>query len=153
ALGLVGRYSSARSSVDLDEFEGRVFMTPLAGGVRAELRVPSGPDAERATDFVADDAVSYGARVTLVGDGRIVIGRDTLRRSSAPERVIVPVIQAKPNAVQQEFASLVGEYGWDHDVLYIREKDGHVNALIEWFFEYPLERVSRDVYRFPNFGL
>jgi len=153
ALALVGRYSNARSSVDLEEFEGRVFMTPLAGGIRSELRVPGGQDAQRATELVADDAVSYGARVTLAGDARIVIGRDTLRRSSAPERAVVPVVQVKPSAVQQEFASLVGEYGWDHDVLYIREKDGHLNALIEWFFEYPLERVSADVYRFPKFGL
>ena len=38
-------------------------------------------------------------------------------------------------------------------MLYIREKDGKLNALIEWFFEYPLERVSRDVYRFPDWGL
>ena len=38
-------------------------------------------------------------------------------------------------------------------MLYIREKDGKLNALIEWFFEYPLRRVSRDVYRFPNWGL
>ena len=45
----------------------------------------------------------------------------------------------------QEFTSLIGEYGWDHDVLFVREKDGQLNALIEWFFEYPLERVSRDV--------
>src|SRR3954463_15667484 len=59
----------------------------------------------------------------------------------------------KPPAPSTEFAPLIGEYGWDHNVLYIREKDGQLNALIEWFFEYPLERVSRDVYRFPAFGL
>ena len=153
ALALTGRYTGARSSVDLDEFEGRVFMTPLGGGVRAELRVPGGHDAERATELIADDAISYGERVVLAGDGRIVIGGDTLRRSPARERAVVPVVRAKPVAGEREFASLVGEYGWDHDVLYIREKDGHLNALIEWFFEYPLERVSADVYRFPKFGL
>ncbi len=152
ALGLVGRYTGSRSSVDLEEVEGRVFMTPLAGGVRAELRVPGGQDPERATELIADDAISYGERVALAGDGRIVIGGDTLGRASAAERAVVPVVRAKPDVVQ-EFASLVGEYGWDHDVLYLREKDGHLNALIEWFFEYPLERVSADVYRFPKFGL
>ena len=58
----------------------------------------------------------------------------------------------KPAAAADAFAGLIGEYGWDHDVLYIREKDGKLNALIEWFFEYPLERASRDVYRFPRCG-
>ena len=43
-------------------------------------------------------------------------------------------------AAAREYATLIGEYGWDHDILYIREKDGKLNALIEWFFEYPLER-------------
>ena len=153
ALALTGRYAGARASVDLEEFEGRVFMTPLRGGSRAELRVPAGQDPERASELIEDDALSYGGRVALAGADRIVVGRDTLRRASAPERAVVPVVRAKPAAVQRELASLVGEYGWDHDVLYIREKDGRLNALIEWFFEYPLERVSRDVYRFPNFGL
>jgi CubicO group peptidase (beta-lactamase class C family)/D-alanyl-D-alanine dipeptidase len=156
ALALTGRYSRPRDSrggVDLEEFEGRVFMTPLAGGSRTELRVPAGQDPESPTELVEDDALSYGGRVTLVRDDRIVIGSDTLRRASAPERAVVPVVEATPPAPQQEFASLIGEYGWDHDVLYIREKDGHLDALIEWFFEYPLQRVSRDVYRFPAFGL
>ena len=41
---------------------------------------------------------------------------------------------------------LIGEYGWDHDVLYILEKDGRLHALIEWFFDYPLkEEWSRPV--------
>jgi D-alanyl-D-alanine dipeptidase len=61
--------------------------------------------------------------------------------------------EPKPMPAAGELAGLIGEYGWDYDVLYIREKDGKLNALIEWFFEYPLSRVSRDVYRFPDRGL
>ena len=38
---------------------------------------------------------------------------------------------------------LIGEYGWDHNTLYILEKDGKLHALIEWFFLYPLEEVAR----------
>jgi CubicO group peptidase (beta-lactamase class C family)/D-alanyl-D-alanine dipeptidase len=156
ALALTGHYAGARGNtggVDLEEFEGRVFVTPLRGGSRSELRVPAGQDPEHATELVEDDALAYGGRVILLQDDRIIVDRDTLRRVSAPERAVVPVVDAKPPATQQEFAPLIGEYGWDHDVLYIREKDGHLDALIEWFFEYPLERVSRDVYRFPAFGL
>jgi CubicO group peptidase (beta-lactamase class C family)/D-alanyl-D-alanine dipeptidase len=156
ALALTGRYSSSRDSrsgVDLEEFEGRVFMTPVRGGSRSELRVPAGQDPDHATELIEDDALSYGGRVALLRDDRIAIGSDTLRRAGAPERAVVPVVEATPPAAPQDFAPLIGEYGWDHDVLYIREKDGHLDALIEWFFEYPLERVSRDVYRFPAFGL
>src|SRR5262249_17995197 len=45
------------------------------------------------------------------------------------------------------------EYGQDHNILYILEKDNKLWALIEWVFFYPLEEVTPDVYKFPNFGL
>ncbi len=48
---------------------------------------------------------------------------------------------------------MIGEYGWDHDVLYILEKNGKLHALIEWFFDYPLEETGTDQFRFPNYGL
>jgi len=47
----------------------------------------------------------------------------------------------------------LGEYGWDHDVLFILEKEGRLYALIEWFFLYPLEELGENVFRFPNSGL
>ena len=48
---------------------------------------------------------------------------------------------------------MIGEYGWDHNVLYIYEDRGQLYALIEWFFRYPLEELSADQYRFPSDGL
>jgi len=46
----------------------------------------------------------------------------------------------------------MGEYGRDHNVLYILERDGRLNALIEWFFLYPLTEISPDIYAFPEEG-
>ncbi|MYJ18064.1 MAG: M15 family metallopeptidase, partial [Gemmatimonadetes bacterium] len=51
------------------------------------------------------------------------------------------------------FNGLIGEYGWDHNVLYILEWHGRLYALIEWFYLYPLDEVSRDIYAFPSWGL
>ena len=53
----------------------------------------------------------------------------------------------------ERFAGLIGEYGWDHNVLYILEKDGKLHALIEWFFDYPLKEEGPDRFRFPDVGL
>ena len=153
ALDLVGRYGSAPRGVDLTEFEGRLYLTPLRGGTRAELRVPAGQNPASATALIEDDALSYGPRVLLLGGERIAVGGDTLARVAAPARAVAPATMPRPAVAAGDFASLVGEYGWDHDVLYLREKDGRLDALIEWFFDYPLERVSRDVYRFPGWGL
>jgi len=150
ALALMGRYANSNTAIDLDEYEGRLFATPVRGGSRAELRVPAAGSAQ---ELIVDDRLSYGRRIGVLADARIVIGKDTLRRQTTPGSNIVPIAEPEPSAASTEFASLIGEYGWDHDVLYIREKDGQLNALIEWFFEYPLERASRDVYRFPKSGL
>jgi CubicO group peptidase (beta-lactamase class C family)/D-alanyl-D-alanine dipeptidase len=150
ALALIGRYVNANTAIDLDEYEGRLFATPVHGGSRAELRVPAGGSAQ---DLIVDDRLAYGRRVRDLKDARIVVGKDTLRRLTTLGANIVPIAEPEPSVASVEFASLIGEYGWDHDVLYIREKDGQLNALIEWFFEYPLERASRDVYRFPKSGL
>jgi len=49
---------------------------------------------------------------------------------------------------------LIGEYGWDHNVLYILEEEGRLCALIEWFYYYPLKEVSDNVFEFPDgYGL
>ncbi len=63
----------------------------------------------------------------------------------------VPI--GKPAPCPGRWDGLIGEYGWDHDVLYILEKDGQLHALIEWFFEYPLKEDGPDRFRFPDSGL
>jgi CubicO group peptidase (beta-lactamase class C family)/D-alanyl-D-alanine dipeptidase len=139
ALALMGRYANARTAIDLEEYATRLYLTPVRGGMRGELRSIGGSP----TDLMVDDALAYGQRVRVLDDGRLALGADTLGRQAILKPV--PAVRAQ--------RLLVGEYGWNHNILYIREKDGQMNALIEWFFEYPLERVSEDVYKFPDSGL
>ena len=150
ALALMGRYRGSRDTFDLDEYEGRRYLAPTRGGSRAELRIsPSAP----ANALVVDDPLAFGQRFTVLDDDRLVADSDTLRRMRVPPSGAAILTRPAPRAAPSGLAPLIGEYGWDHDVLYIREKDGMLNALIEWAFDYPLERVSRDVYRFPSWGL
>ena len=75
--------------------------------------------------------------------GQIVLAKDTYQK----------IAPSKPAPLPAKWAGLIGEYGWDHNILYILEKDGKLHALIEWFFLYPLEEVSADVFKFPASGL
>ena len=59
----------------------------------------------------------------------------------------------EPTELPERWRPLVGEYGWDHDTLYILEKNGRLYALIEWFEFDPLTEVSEGVFKFPNYGL
>src|SRR5205823_13185436 len=105
------------------------------GGFRHELRT-------QGDHLIVDDIVAYGQQVVPEGD-KLRIGKNTYERISID----------KPAPAAARWSGLIGEYGWDHDILYILEKDGKLYALIEWFFLYPLEEVAADTFAFPQWGL
>src|SRR5678816_2030451 len=73
----------------------------------------------------------------------VLIGNDHLKRVAVP----------KPAPAPERRRGLLGEYGWDHDTLYILEKDGKLTALIEWYDYYPLQGISAITFKFPAWGL
>jgi serine beta-lactamase-like protein LACTB len=135
ARRLAGRYQTGKKAFDLVERDGRLWLWPARGGFRQEVRALG--DA-----LMCDDCLGFGPKLQVRGD-RLVVGKDVYDRVPA----------GKPADVPAKWEGLIGEYGWDHDVLYILEKDGKLQALIEWFFLYPLTEVSENVYEFPDFGL
>ena len=92
--------------------------------------------------LVVDDKLGYGQKI-IAREGEIVIGGETFKRVEVP----------KPQPAPTSWRGLIGEYGWDHDILYIFERDGKLWALIEWFEFNPLEQVSENVFKFPDRGL
>lgn len=93
--------------------------------------------------LVIDDRLLFGARLLPIAGNRIVIGTDTLVRTNVP----------KPAPPRAEWLGLIGEYGWDHNTLYIYENRGQLHANIEWFFPYALTQESANVFAFPQRGL
>jgi CubicO group peptidase (beta-lactamase class C family)/D-alanyl-D-alanine dipeptidase len=92
--------------------------------------------------LVVDDRLAHGAKIILRGDS-LSIGKNIFYRIEA----------SKPKNIPAHWQGLIGEYGWDHNILFIHEKDGKLHALIEWFFNYPLTEISQNVYAFPDYGL
>ncbi len=135
AKKMAGRYGRSEKSVELTASAGRLSMCCTENGELVRLR--SLGDA-----LIVDDRLAYGEKIG-VRDNAIVIGDETL------ERVKVP----KPLAAPALYRGLIGEYGWDHEILYIFEKEGRLWALIEWFEFDPLEPVSENVFKFPDRGL
>jgi CubicO group peptidase (beta-lactamase class C family)/D-alanyl-D-alanine dipeptidase len=134
---LEGRYTREASVVDLVARSGRLWATPLGGHLWAELRT-AGDDRT----LIVDDALAHGPLLSPEAEA-IVVGGNAWKRTGA----------SKPGPPPLRFTGLIGEYGWDHDVLYILEMHGTLYALIEWFFAYPLKEEAPDRYRFPPWGL
>jgi D-alanyl-D-alanine dipeptidase len=135
ARGLVGRYRNEQGVLDIVEMAGRVYVEH--GELRHELRA-------RPSDgtLIVDDLFDYGHELTIDADGRLVYRGETFERTTT-----VPPVADEP------YRGLIGEYGWDHNTLYILERNGQLYALIEWFYYYPLRQLEKDVYAFPDFGL
>ena len=132
---IAGRYGEGDAAVDLTYLGGRLSMLSVDGGEQVELR-------QAGNDFVVDGILGYGTKVTPVTDG-IQIGSKTLPR----------VRTTKPAEPHEKWEGLIGEYGWDHDILYVFEKEGRLSVLIEWVEYDALTQASDNVFNFPGHGL
>lgn len=138
ARKLAGRYGEGDDAIDLMEREGTLHMLPVTGDFESQLRMLGNA-------LVADGRLDedYGTRIVAV-DGGIRIRDKLLKRVELPRPT---------SSAAERFSGLIGHYGWDHDVLFVFEKDGKLNVLIEWFEYDPLEQQSADVFKFPAHGL
>lgn len=100
------------------------------------------PLRQEGSNVISDGRLGFGIRILPQQNGLELNG-------TSYERIGDPL----PSPPPERWQGLIGAYGWDHDTLYILEKRGRLHALIEWFFEYPLEERSADVFAFPESGL
>jgi CubicO group peptidase (beta-lactamase class C family)/D-alanyl-D-alanine dipeptidase len=132
---LEGRYVKGDAVIELVARNGVLMMIDSRAGEVVRVRSLGGA-------LIVDDRLSYGTRI-IPKENAIAVDGETFNR----------VRIDKPAPAPDRWLGLVGEYGWDHNILYIFEKDGKLWALIEWFEFDPLEEVSRDTFKFPNRGL
>ncbi|MEX2119603.1 MAG: serine hydrolase [Pirellulales bacterium] len=131
---LVGRYASGDETVQLSESNGRLLIE--RGDFVANVRALG-------NGLTIDDPLVYGPAISLGTEGGLSIGDRSFSR----------LPNTRPEPPPADWLGLVGEYGWDHNTLYIVEHHGRLHALIEWFFNYPLKEAGRDVFEFPNHGM
>lgn len=138
AQELVGLYrnSEENKTARITELNGDLFLH--RGTFRYNLRAA----ADDGT-ILTDDAIGFGTAVKLKEKETLLLGNTPYQHT--PD---VP-----PQPVRADWKGLIGEYGWDHNTLYILEEEGQLYALIEWFYYYPLKQIDRDTYAFPDYGL
>ncbi len=138
AKELVGTYKEVDGDrfTRIGELDGEVFMQ--RGTYRYNLRAA----ADDGT-ILADDSVGFGTEVRLQDANRLLVGTTAYQR----------LPDGPPAEVPAKWRGLVGEYGWDHNTLYILEDHGQLYALIEWFYYYPLKEISENEFLFPDYGL
>jgi CubicO group peptidase (beta-lactamase class C family)/D-alanyl-D-alanine dipeptidase len=138
ARELVGTYRDQDSGkhVAINQLNGATFLR--RGSYRPDLRA-SAEDGS----IVVDDPTAFGTKIIpQTSDSLRIDGTDYQRVPDHP-----------PEDCPDRWQGLIGEYGWDHNVLYILEDQGQLWALIEWFYFYPLTEQAENEFRFPDYGL
>ncbi|HEY2840279.1 MAG TPA: M15 family metallopeptidase, partial [Pirellulales bacterium] len=136
AAELVGAYVREGFPATITELNGRVWLA--YGDFCREVRA-----AADNGELLVDDPVGFGAKVALDEKHNLVLGDRTLER--LPDE--------PPAPAPERWKGLIGEYGWDHNTLYILENRGQLLALIEWFYSYPLTEINENEFAFPDHGL
>ena len=135
ARKIAGRYGEGDDAIDLTYLNGKLTALRVNRGYQLQLR-------QSGNDLILDDLLGYGTKIRPL-ENAIKLGDKTLERVPAQE----------PPAAPQKWRGLIGEYGWDHDTLYVFEKNGHLSVLIEWIEYDSLTEVSENVFDFPKLGL
>lgn len=132
AKRLSGRYVDGADSVNLRVFDGGLMLDSPERA--AEVR-------KLGAAYVLDDVQLFDDRISIAADGSsLKLGKRSFRRAEWP----------RPAPPAPELAALIGEYGWDYNVLRIYERDGKPYVRIEWTDWLPLTRLDADSYAFPT---
>ncbi|MDZ7268142.1 MAG: serine hydrolase [candidate division KSB1 bacterium] len=131
---LAGIYAAGEERLELLARRGQLLL--WRGTVCAPLRALG-------DTLITDGNLAFGTRL-------LPVGRDTLRLG---DRFFRRLPEVPPPPAPERWLGLIGEYGWDHNTLYLLERHGRLHALIEWFFSYPLTEIAPGVFAFPDYGL
>ena len=143
AAGLPGTYTAGEGGLTLvleDRGVGSGEPEIVAGIGSRQYRMRA-----RGDTLVIDGRLGFGG--FWRADGDALVARDGTRFA----RIETPP-GPKPAPAPARFRDLIGEYGWDHNILFIYEKEGLLHALIEWMEIDPLEEVGPDRFAFPRDG-
>ncbi len=136
ARTLAGHYTRDGGWLDLTESGGRLYLTTDRNFARMRVQ-------KSGANLTFDDIHAWGGTITRVDADTLKIGAITFVRS-APT--------GPPAEPPAKWKGLIGEYGWDHNTLYIFERAGRLCGLIEWTEINVLTEESENVYAFPTNG-
>ena len=135
ARELAGQYRSDAGSFELEEFHGRLWMLHSPGSIRVALK------RQGSHNLVVDDALAKRSVIERKGDVLVLGGKEYTKE---------PARREPPPPPPERWLGLIGEYGWDHNTLFILERDGKLFALIEWIEFDELTELGPDEFAFPK---
>ena len=128
---LIGDYENEANRITIKKIEKKIILE------NDHFEVPI---KEFNSKFISDGKINQGGiLIELKGDNLIVNKKEykKVTKISDPDF---------PN----EWLGLIGEYGWDHNILYVYEDEGDLWVLIEWIEKNKLIQESKTLFKFPK---
>jgi D-alanyl-D-alanine dipeptidase/CubicO group peptidase (beta-lactamase class C family) len=90
----------------------------------------------------------------IISDGRIDQGSFKIQKSGEDilvnGKLFTKKVKRKKTQFPNEWKGLIGEYGWDHNILFVYEDMGSLWLLMEWIEKNQLLQVKDDLFAFPE---
>lgn len=136
ARELSRRFSGKYGTHEFIEASGRLYHLPPGGGPLGEVR-------QQGSKMIVAGLLGNGMEVKFDG------GSLTISRAKSDER-FERVPDADPVDAPKESLGLIGEYGGDHNILHVFEKDCKLHLQLYWHHLYPLKQAADGTFEFES---
>ena len=90
----------------------------------------------------------------IISDGRINQGSYKVKKLGKDivinEKLFTKKTKLKKSQFSKNWRGLIGEYGWDHNILFVYEDRGSLWLLMEWIEKDKLLEIKEDLFAFPE---
>ena len=131
ADNLIGDYENALNRITIKKIENRIIL---------ENDYFEVPIKKFNSKFISDGKINQaGILIEKRGDTLIVNKKEYQK-----------VIKHSDPNFPKDWLGLIGEYGWDHNILYVYEDAGSLWVLIEWIEKNKLIQENKSLFKFPK---
>jgi len=130
------RFAGKYGGHEFIEAGSRLYYLAPGGGALGEVR-------QQGSKLVVGGLLGNGMEVKF--DGRTLI----IPKAKSEER-FERLPDKAPEKTAKRYLGLIGEYGGDHSVLQVFEKDGKLHIQLYWHLLFPLKPVGPDIYDFES---
>ena len=128
---LIGDYENEANRIRIKKIENQIIF---------ENDYFEVPIKEFNSKFISDGKINQGGILIEKNGDNLIVNKKEYKR----------VMKNSNPDFPKEWLGLIGEYGWDHNILYVYEDAGSLWVLIEWIEKNKLIQENKSLFKFPE---
>ena len=128
---LIGDYENEANRIRIKKIENQIIF---------ENDYFEVPIKEFNSKFISDGKINQGGILIERNGDNLIVNKKEYKR----------VMKNSNPDFPKEWLGLIGEYGWDHNILYVYEDAGSLWVLIEWIEKNKLIQENKSLFKFPE---